>query len=59
MNTETALETPRRIRVQIVEDELIFAYDLRQNLEALGYTVTGIASSEQQAVDLAARERRI
>lgn len=57
MNTETLQETPRRIRVQIVEDELIFAYDLRQNLEALGYSVTGIASSEQQAVDLATRER--
>ncbi|MFO6421427.1 EAL domain-containing protein [Hylemonella sp. W303a] len=57
MNIETLQETPRPIRVQIVEDELIFAYDLRQNLEALGYSVTGIASSEQQAVDLAARER--
>lgn len=57
MDTETSLYAPRPIRVQIVEDELIFAYDLRQNLEALGYSVTGIASSEQQAVDLAARER--
>lgn len=45
------------IRVQIVEDELIVAYDLRQSLEGMGYAVTGIASSEQQAVDLAARER--
>ena len=45
------------IRVQIVEDEQIVAHDLRQNLESMGYAVTGIASSEQQAVDLAERER--
>lgn len=45
------------VRVQIVEDELIVAHDLRQSLEAMGYAVTGIASSEQQAIDLAERER--
>lgn len=57
MNSEVAAEPSRPIRVQIVEDELIVAYDLRQNLESLGYSVTGIASSEQQAVELADRER--
>ncbi len=45
------------VRVQIVEDEHIVAHDLRQNLESMGYVVTGIASSEQQAVDLAERLR--
>lgn len=45
------------VRVQIVEDESILAHDLRQNLESMGYAVTGIAASEQQAVDLAERER--
>lgn len=56
-NADTVLEPEGRIRVQIVEDEAIVAYDLRQNLEALGYSVTGIASSELQAVELATRER--
>lgn len=51
------IQTETPIRVQIVEDEHIVAYDLRQNLEAMGYSVTGIASSESQAVDLAERER--
>jgi diguanylate cyclase (GGDEF)-like protein/PAS domain S-box-containing protein len=50
-----SLDTP--VRVQIVEDESIVAHDLRQNLESMGYAVTGIASSEQQAVDLAERLR--
>ncbi len=57
MNSDIALEPVRPIRVQIVEDELIVAYDLRQNLESLGYSVTGIASSEQQAIELADREK--
>jgi diguanylate cyclase (GGDEF)-like protein/PAS domain S-box-containing protein len=56
-NSDMVLEQPRPIRVQIVEDELIVAYDLRQNLESLGYSVTGIASSEQQAIELADREK--
>ena len=45
------------VRVQIVEDESIVAHDLRQNLESMGYAVTGIAASEQQAFDLAERVR--
>lgn len=53
--TETV--TRPLVRVQIVEDELIVAHDLRQSLEAMGYAVTGIASSETQAIDLAERER--
>lgn len=52
---QTSIGSP--IRVQIVEDEFIVAHDLRQNLESMGYAVTGIASGEQQAVDLAERER--
>lgn len=48
-------DTP--VRVQIVEDEYIVAHDLRQNLESMGYAVTGIAASEQQAMELAERER--
>ncbi|QBK05890.1 EAL domain-containing protein [Hylemonella gracilis] len=57
METAVNTESPQPVRVQIVEDELIFAYDLQQSLESLGYSVTGIASSERQAIELARRER--
>ncbi len=39
----TLLERP--IKVLIVEDEFILAVSLRETLEALGYSVTGIADS--------------
>ncbi|MCZ8250883.1 MAG: EAL domain-containing protein [Hylemonella sp.] len=50
-------EGNRPVRVQIVEDEAIVAYDLRQSLEGLGYTVSGVASSESQALELARRDQ--
>jgi diguanylate cyclase (GGDEF)-like protein/PAS domain S-box-containing protein len=46
----------RPLRVQIVEDERIVAFDLRSGLEQLGHEVVGIASSEQEALRLALRE---
>ncbi len=42
-----------RVKIQIVEDEQIVAYDLRQNLESMSYAVTGIACTEDGAVALA------
>ena len=39
-------------RVLIVEDEAIIAMDLAQRLENYGYTVTGIAASSDQAIEL-------
>lgn len=45
------------LRVHVVEDERIVALDLRASLEDLGYQVTGISSSEQQAVDDVQRHR--
>jgi diguanylate cyclase (GGDEF)-like protein/PAS domain S-box-containing protein len=48
-SAEAHLNAPPRIHV--VEDERIVALDLRASLEDLGYQVTGISSSEQQAVD--------
>ncbi len=38
------------LRIHVVEDERIVALDLRSSLEDLGYQVTGISASEQQAV---------
>ena len=40
-------------RILLVEDEAIIALDLRQRLEALGYTVTGIAVNGADALALA------
>ena len=41
------------IRILIVEDELLVAKDIRKFLQGLDYDVPGIASSGQQAIDLA------
>lgn len=39
--------------ILIVEDEQIAAIDLKESLESLGYQVTGIAKSGEQAVEMA------
>ena len=51
----TAPVTPARIL--IVEDGLIIAEDLRRRCEALGYSVTGIAATGEDAVFIADRTR--
>lgn len=43
--------------VLIVEDELIFALDLKQTLTGLGYRVVGLASTHQDAVRMALEQR--
>lgn len=49
--------TSRLARIQIVEDERIVALDLKQDLESLGYEVSGVAASEQRALELARSDR--
>ncbi len=44
-------------RVLIVEDERIIALDLRRRLEKLGYQVTGIASTADEAVQRAVEHK--
>ena len=44
-------------RILIVEDGLIIAEDMRRRCEALGYTVTGIAATGEDAVFIADRTR--
>ena len=44
------------VRIQIVEDERIVALDLKQDLESMGYRVSGVAASESHALELARRE---
>jgi len=46
-----------RARILIVEDGLIIAEDLRRRCEALGYAVTGIAATGEDAVFIADRTR--
>ncbi len=43
-------------RVLIVEDERIVAADLRHRLEAMGYTVSGVAASGEEALRRTRRE---
>ncbi len=44
-------ESPRKIL--IVEDEMIFAHDLKQKLERYGFRVTGVADRSDGAMALA------
>jgi PAS domain S-box-containing protein len=39
-----------KARIQIVEDEIVVAHDLKSTVEALGYEVPAIASTAEQAV---------
>jgi two-component system response regulator LytT len=45
------------IKIIIVEDELIIAEDIRLELENLGYEVTGIATTYDEALDLYSRQQ--
>ena len=54
---EVRPSSPEGTSVLIVEDELIFALDLKQTLSGLGYRIVGMASSENDAVHLAMSER--
>jgi CheY-like chemotaxis protein len=44
-------------RVMIIEDEAIISMDIAAIVREMGHTVTGIAATRAEAVDLAARER--
>ncbi len=41
------------LRVMLVEDEVIVAWDLAETLKRLGYTIAGTADNAQQAILLA------
>ena len=41
----------------VAEDEFIVAFELKTALEGMGYTVCGMVSSGEQAIDCAERER--
>lgn len=45
------------MRILIVEDEQIVAADLENKLRRIGHEVVGIASSGEEAISLAERER--
>lgn len=44
-------------KVMIIEDEAIIALNLSQIVQEMGHTVTGVAATRAEAVELAARER--
>lgn len=47
---DSAIPRITQYRIQVVEDEGIVALDLRHTLQRLGYVVTGIAASGEQAI---------
>jgi PAS domain S-box-containing protein len=46
-----------RIKVLIVEDEIIIAKDIQQRLETLGYEVTDLASTGEEAIESVLRNK--
>ena len=48
---------PDSVRVQIVEDERIFAMDLKETIESMGFVVTGMAANGADAIRIADRDR--
>jgi CheY-like chemotaxis protein len=55
--TEPATKPDHPGRILIVEDEMIVAFDIQQQLTRLGYEVCGIAVSGEQAIEVAGRHR--
>lgn len=48
--------TSKTERILIVDDEMIIAEDLRQRLQAMGYTVVGLVATGKEAIAVARRE---
>ncbi|MFH0893973.1 MAG: response regulator [Bacteroidota bacterium] len=51
MNTLT-----EELKILVVEDEAIVAIDIRHKLQSFGYTVTGVVSSGEEALESVAKE---
>ena len=49
--------TMKKPRILIVEDEFIVAFEMKVALEGMGYTVCGMASSGEGAIECAEREQ--
>jgi signal transduction histidine kinase len=50
-------DTPRKLNILVVEDERIVARDLQVRLTRLGYQISGIASSKDEAIQSAQENR--
>lgn len=55
--TQATAATERKARILVVEDEIVIALDIRNQLRDLGYECSGHATSGEQAVALAAELR--
>jgi light-regulated signal transduction histidine kinase (bacteriophytochrome) len=53
MTTSDSVAVQSGARIMIVEDERILALDLAETLDELGYTVAGMASRGEEAIELA------
>ncbi len=51
------MDRNRNVRIQIVEDESIVAFDIQHRLAFLGYQTAGVASSGEEAIRLAGEVR--
>ena len=49
------MNTGKQINLMLVEDERVVAFDLKNQLQALGYRVGAMVGSGEQAVNASAR----
>jgi CheY-like chemotaxis protein len=55
-STKRVREPLRKAKIMIVEDEVISALALKEELQNLGFFVCSLASSGEKAIEIAARE---
>ena len=53
------MTTPRQIKLMLVEDERVVAFDLKNQLQSLGYRVGAMVGSGEQAVECVADVRAV
>jgi PAS domain S-box-containing protein len=51
--TQPVTHSKRSIQILVVEDEIIIALNLKENLESLGYSVVALAKSGEKAIEKA------
>ena len=51
--TQPATRSKQTIQILVVEDEIIIALNLKENLESLGYSVVALAKSGEKAIEKA------
>ncbi len=56
-NRQSSTDDRQSTRIMVVEDEALTAYDIKEYLEEMGYSVTSVVASGEDAVERAEQDR--